>query len=162
MTTSTKLDEKLEGADDFRVWKYKVMLILEENEFVSFVEQDVEEPEGDESKAKYKKDMIKAKRIIADSIKNHLIPHVSTLKTPKKMMDALSRLFEGKNINRKMTSRTQLKNVKMQNSETIQSYFTRVSQIKEQLEAIGDSVEDTEIMMTTLNGLPNSWKSFIH
>jgi hypothetical protein len=161
MTTSTKLDEKLEGVDDFRAWKYRVMLILEENDLVSFVEQDIEEPEGDEAKAKYKKDLIKAKRIIVDSIKNHLIPHVSTLKTPKQMMDALSRLFEGKNINRKMTLRTQLKNVKMQNSETIQSYFTRVSQIKEQLEAIGDSVEEDEITMTTLNGLPNSWESFI-
>ena len=48
----------------------------------------------------------------------------------------------------------------MQNSETVQSYFTRVSQIKE-LEAIGDSVEEAEITMTTLNGLPNSWESFI-
>jgi DNA repair exonuclease SbcCD ATPase subunit len=60
-----------------------------------------------------------------------------------------------------MTLRTQLKNVKMQNSETIQSYFIRVSQIKEQLEAIGDSVEEAKITKTTLNGLPNSWESFI-
>jgi hypothetical protein len=116
MTTSTKLDEKLERVDDFQAWKYKVMLILEENNLAIFVEQDIEEPEGDEAKSKYKKDMIKAKRIIGDSIKNHLIPHVSALKIPKQMMDALSYLFEGKNINRKMTLRTQLKNVKMQNS----------------------------------------------
>ena len=68
-----------------------------------------------------------AKRIIADSIKDHLIPHVSSLKTPKTMFDALTNLFEGKNINRKMTLRNQLKNVKIQNAETIQSYFTRVS-----------------------------------
>jgi len=115
MTTSTKLDEKLEGVDDFRAWKYRVMLILEENDLVSFVEQDIEELEGYEAKAKYKKDLIKAKRIIVDSIRNHLIPHVSALKNPKKMMYALSRLFEGNNITWKMTLRTQLKNVKMQN-----------------------------------------------
>ena len=60
-----------------------------------------------------------------------------------------------------MTLRTQLKNVKMKNSETIQSYFTRVSQIKEQLEAIGDTIEEAELVMTTLNGLPRSWESFI-
>ena len=67
------------------------------------------------------------KRIIADSIKYHLIPHVSSIKTPKAMFDALTKLFEGKNINRKMTLRNQLKNVKIQNAKTIQSYFTRVS-----------------------------------
>ena len=40
-----------------------------------------------------------AKRIIADLIKDHLIPQVSSLKTPKEMFDALTNLFEGKNIN---------------------------------------------------------------
>jgi hypothetical protein len=50
-----------------------------------------------------------------------------------------------------MTLRTQLKSVKTQSSETIQSYFTRVSQIREELEAIGDTVEEVELVMTTLN-----------
>ena len=78
-----------------------------------------------------KKKLIKAKRIIAASIKDHLISHVSSLKIPKEMFDALTNLYEGKNINRKMTLRTQLKGVKMQKSESIQSYLTRVSQIKD-------------------------------
>jgi hypothetical protein len=49
----------------------------------------------------------------------------------------------------------------MKNLETIQYYFTRVSQIKEQLESIGDLVEEVEITMTILNGLPNYWECFI-
>ena len=71
-------------------------------------------PEGDEAKALHKRKLVMAKRIIVDSIKDHLIPQVSSLKTPKEM-------FEGKNINRKMTLRSQLKNVKIQNEETIKS-----------------------------------------
>jgi len=161
MTPSTKIDEKLEGADNLRVWRYRVKLILEENDLEGFIEEEVIEPEGDEAKAKYKKNMVKEKRIIVDSIKDNLIPHVSSMKTPKQMFDALSRLFEGKNINRKMTLRTQLKNVKMQNSNCIQSYFTRVYHIKEHLEAVGDLVEEEELVMTTLNGLPRSRESFI-
>ena len=31
----TKLDEKLEGTDNFRAWKYWISLILEENELDS-------------------------------------------------------------------------------------------------------------------------------
>ena len=137
------------------------MLILEENDQEGFIEEDIPEPEEDEAKAKHKKSLIRAKRIIADTIKDHLIPHVSSLKTPKQMFEALSRLYEGKNIDRKMTLRTQLKNVKMQDSESIQSYFTRVSQIREQIEAIGDSVEEAELVMTTMNGLPRPWDPFI-
>ena len=101
------------------------------------------------------------KRIIADSIKDPLIPQVSSLKTPKAMFDALTKLFQGKNINWKMILRNQLKNVKIKNAETILSYFTRVSQIKEQLKAVDEEVENAEIVMTTLNGLPRSWDAFI-
>ena len=51
--------------------------------------------------------------------------------------------------------------MKIQNAETIQSYFTRVSQIKEQLVAVEEEVENIEVMIATLNGLPGSWDSFI-
>ena len=60
-----------------------------------------------------------------------------------------------------MTLRNQLNNVKIRNAETIQSYFTRVSQIKEQLEVVEEEVENVEVVIATLNGLPGSWDSFI-
>ena len=96
------------------------------------------------------------KRIIVDSIKDNLIPHVSTFKTSKELYDALKKMFEGKNINQNINLRNQLKNVNKHNSDTIQSYFTRVSQIKEQLEAVEENVEEGEIVMITFNGLPRS------
>ena len=65
---------------------------------------------------------------------------VSSKKTPKKMNDALSIMYEGKNINRNMNLRAQLKGTKMSKGESIQDYFTRVSQFMEQLSAIGDSL----------------------
>ena len=74
MTNSTKLDEKLEGSENFRAWKYIIMLILEEHDLDGFTKEEVKEPEGDEARCRHKKDMIKDKRIINDSIKDHLIP----------------------------------------------------------------------------------------
>ena len=76
------------------------------------------------------------------------------MKTPNDMFDAMTSLYEGNNINKKMTLRTQLKDVKMQMLESIQSYFTRTSQIKEKLESIGDNVEEAKAEITTFNGLP--------
>ena len=142
MIHNTKLDEKLEGVENFIAWKYQIMLILKENDLEGFIKEEVAEPEGDEAKTKHKKDTIKDTRIIDYSIKDNLISQVSSRRTPKEMFDALSNLFEGRNINRKMTLRNQLKGVKAQKSETMHSYFTRVSHIKEQLEAIGDMIED--------------------
>ena len=81
----------------------------------------MEEPEDAIEKAKHQKDSIKAQRIIADSIKDHLILYVSSKKTLKEMFDSLRKLYEGKNINRKMNLRSQLKNTKMQKGEMIHS-----------------------------------------
>jgi hypothetical protein len=105
--------------------------------------------------------MIRAKRIIANSIKDHLIPQVSSKETLKEMFDSLYKMYEGRNINRKINLRNQLKNVKMKKGETVQDYFSRVYQFKEQLEGIGDKVDEDEIVMTTLNGLTRPWDDFI-
>ena len=69
MTKNTKLDEKLEGVEKFISWKYRIMLTIQENDLDMFVKEEVKEPEEVESKTKHKKDMI-----IADSIKDNLIP----------------------------------------------------------------------------------------
>jgi hypothetical protein len=98
MPTSTNLVDKLEGVENFRTWKYRIGVILKENDLAKFIKENVLEPE-EVAKEKYKKDMIRAKRIIADYIKDHLIPQVSSKNTPKEMFDALTRMYEGKNIN---------------------------------------------------------------
>ena len=92
------------------------------------------EPKEDDARENYKKDMIRSKRIIAYSIKDHFIPQISSKDTPKDMFYSLSRMYEGRNINQNMILRSQLKITDMGKGESIQDYFTRVSQFKEQLE----------------------------
>jgi hypothetical protein len=82
-------------------------------------------------------------------------------KTPKEIFEALTILYEGNNINQKMNLKTQLKNTRMQKGESIQEYFSRISQFKEQLEAIGDTIDEDELIMMALDGLTIPWDEFI-
>ena len=52
------------------------MKILREliNELDSYINEEVTDLEGDEAKALHKKKLVMEKRIITDSIKDHLIP----------------------------------------------------------------------------------------
>jgi hypothetical protein len=113
MFASVNLVDKLDGVENFCTWKYRIDLILEENELSRFFKEEVSEPDDAVGKAKHQKDTIKAKRIIADSIKDHLIPYVSSNKTLKEMFDSLNKLYEGNNINQKMNLRPQFKNRRM-------------------------------------------------
>ena len=74
MAPSTKLEDKLEGIENFRAWKYRIGLILRENDLEKYIKGEVAEPKEDEAKEKHKKDLIREMRSIADSTKDHLIP----------------------------------------------------------------------------------------
>jgi hypothetical protein len=161
MSASVKLVDKLERVENFCAWKYRICLILEENDLARFVKEEVSKHVDAAEKAKHQKDTIGAKRSISDSINDHLISYVSSKKTLKEMFDALTKLYEGKNINWKMDLRTQLKNTRMQKGETIQEYFSRISPFKEQLEAIGDTIDEEELVTIALNGLTRPWDAFI-
>jgi hypothetical protein len=76
------------------------------------------------------------------------------------MFEDLTILYEVKNINQNMNLRTQLKNTRMQKGELIQEYFSRISQFKEHLEAIGDTIDEDELIMMALNGLTRPWDAF--
>ena len=73
MSHHTNIDENIEGAENFRAWKYMISLVIEENELDTYIGGEVPVPEGDEAKALHKNKLVMAKRIIANSIKDHLI-----------------------------------------------------------------------------------------
>ena len=88
-------------------------LILKENGLKKYIKDEFAEPTEVKAKDKHEQDLIKAMRIISDSIKDHLISQVSYKNTPKKMQDALSRMYEGRVMNRKMSLRAQLNGTNM-------------------------------------------------
>ena len=68
MSHHTKLDENLGGDDNFRAWKYRISLVMEENELDFYISEELSVPAGDEAKALHKKKLVMEKRIIIDSV----------------------------------------------------------------------------------------------
>jgi hypothetical protein len=77
------------------------------------------------------------------------------------MLDALAGLFESKNKRMKLALRNQLHCIMMTMLDSVSTYFIKVSQLRYQLKAIGDIVDDAKLVIVTLNGLPSSWESFV-
>jgi hypothetical protein len=49
----------------------------------------------------------------------------------------------------------------MPKSDTIASYLMRITQIHDQLLAIGETIDDTELVNVALNGFLGSWEPFV-
>ena len=111
--------------------------------------------------AAFNKKDIKARRIILDAVKDHVIPHILSKTRAYGMWDALTSLFQSSNENRKMVLREKLKNIKIVKGEVVISYLTRVSQVRDELVALGEVVPIAELVRTTMNGVSKPWDVFV-
>jgi hypothetical protein len=94
-------------------------------------------------------------------MKYHLIPHLSKKKTTKDMFDVVVGLFHSTNMNMKMVLRNKIIFLHMSRSDNVTNYFMRITQVRDQLVAIGDKLDDVELVNVALNGFPKSWEPFV-
>jgi hypothetical protein len=170
MTHSMKSENKLDGASNFRAWKTRIDLILAKNKVLDIMKGNIVRREFEEEKEKasqniaamekFKDNNINSMSIIVDSIKDHLIPYISHLDSSNKMYDALTNLFSVKNIGQVMSMKNELRDMKMNDDDTITSYFVRISQLRDKLQAIEEIISEKELVNIVLNGLPKTWDAF--
>ena len=65
-----------------------------------------------------------------DLVKDHLFPQISDKNIVRKMFKTLKKLFEHNSINVTFTLRNKLSNMKMIKSESIASYFMRITKLR--------------------------------
>jgi hypothetical protein len=97
---------------------------------------------------------VKARKIIIYSVRDHLLPRIANLKTAYEMYEALKDMFESDNTLRALTLKSQLQSTKMTKGGTVATFFMKISEIKDQLGAIGEDISDRELLVSTLNNLP--------
>jgi hypothetical protein len=166
MTYSMKSENKLDGASNFRAWKTRIDLILAKNKVLDIVKPEFEEGKEKElqnvaAMEKFKDSDINAMSIIVDSIKDHLISYISHLDSSKKMYNALTNLFSVRNIGQVMSLKNELCDMKMNDDDSITSYFVRISQLRDQLQAIEEIISEKELVNIVLNGFPKTWDAFV-
>jgi hypothetical protein len=170
MTNSMKSENKFDGASNFRAWKTRIDLILAKNKVLDivkgkivnpeFTEGEEKEPQNVAAMEKFKDVDINAMSIIVDSIKDHLIPYISHLDSSNKMYDSLMNLFSVRNIRQVMSLKNELRDMKMNDDDSITSYFVRISQLRDQLQAIEEITSEKELVNIVRNGLPKTWDAF--
>jgi hypothetical protein len=153
-----KSENKLDGASNFRAWKTRIDLILAKNKVLDIVKPEFEE--GKEKELQNVAAMDNSKMLTSMLIKDHLIPYISHLDSSKKMYDALTNLFSVRNIGQVMSLKNELRNMKMNDDDIITSYFIRISQLRDQLQAIEEITLEKELVNIVLNGLPKTWDAF--
>ena len=75
-----RYEDRLSGADNFSPWKEHITVLFKEQGLLDFIgaSATITVPTDSGQKAEFDKKDIKSQRILLDSIKDHVIPHVTS------------------------------------------------------------------------------------
>lgn len=102
-----------------------------------------------------------AQTIPIESIRDPPNPYVAKLKTSKEIYDKLVELLFVSTTGEIISLRTKLYKKNISKEEGIASYFMRVSQIRDQLQELGEILSNKEMTTVVLNALPKEWGNFV-
>ena len=111
--------------------------------------------------AGWKKIDSRAMLIMMDGVKDHIVPHLSGKKTTLEMWKALESLYQSKNENRRMVLQERMRNTKMTKGEGVVPYLTRLTQIRDELGAVGSKTDGEELVQIALNGFSKPRDTFV-
>jgi hypothetical protein len=160
-STSMSVENRLEGATNFLSWKEITTLALKKYDHWERVEKVVIPLTDPQDLVVQQKKDIKSHQVILDSVKDHLIPHLSKKNMAKEIIDSLVGLFHSNNMNRKMFLRNKLRSRNMFISDNVTSYFMRITSVHDQLASKDEKLDGVDLVNVALNGFPKSWEPFV-
>jgi hypothetical protein len=92
MAMTLRMEDRLQGAQNFVTWKERVTMVLDVNDVLDHVDDKATTPTDAAALVTWKKGEAKAKSILLDGVKDHIIPQLTGKKYAKEMWAALNDL----------------------------------------------------------------------
>ena len=89
------------------------------------------------------------------------MPTITPLKTIKECFNTLTNLYVKKAPSQKRVLKKKLRTLKMNKDEGVSLSFTKIAHVRDQLSAIGITMDDDDLVQTVFDGLPSSWETFL-
>jgi len=102
----------------------------------------------------------KALAIIQLMVTDHVLIKITAAKTATQALQILDDEYESRTGVNKLLLKQQLYSTKLDESQEVESYVSKLDQILQQLGAVGCKIEEEDAALALLLGLPPSWANF--
>ena len=153
--------DRLDSVSNFAIWKAKILSILEEHDVREHIENVVAVPVDANALQKLNKNQARAKRLIMDGVKDHVVPHIVEKKTTNEVWTTLTTLCQGSSVQCKMYLENQMRMFQMHKGEEIDLLLPRLQTIWDQLISLGSTTNEGLLVRTTLNVVTDEWETFV-
>lgn len=141
-----RLEHALEGSCNFIAWKEKMEDVLDENGVLEHTRTDIPKPTASDAQqlAQWKKDI--TNWIILEGLKDHVVSTLHGKENVYAMWKTLIDLFKSSSDAKKLALKDKLKNIRMQENETIVQYLSRFTRVGDELGGVGETMPPYELV----------------
>lgn len=151
-----KLDES-----NFHIWKQKIDLILAYREVDHVVSETNPHVDGSPEHSKWKQSDKVARAVIGLSLSDEMLNHVRGVTTAKDMLESIVNVFQRHTLLNKLRARREFYTATMHTGEKMLTYINRVCHLSTILKSMNVQIENEEVVMAVLNGLPKQYDNII-
>jgi hypothetical protein len=149
-----RLEYALEGSSNYIAWKDRMEAVLEDNGLKGYIDADVPKPDATDTANldAWKKKVAKARRILLEGVRDHIVSSLHGKTTPYAMWKVLTDLFQNSSDHRKLALKDKLRKIKMEKGETIPKYLTKFVQCRDELGSVGITIAADDLVSLALLG----------
>ena len=100
--------DRLDGLSNFVIWRARILTVLDEYDIKDHAENVLVVPTDADPLKKFKENQARAKRLIMDGVKDHVVPRIVGKNTANEMWTILNTIYQGSSIQRKMLLENQM------------------------------------------------------
>ena len=145
--------DRLDGVSNFVIWRARILTVLDEYGIKDHAKNVLVVPTDANPLKKFNENQVQAKRLIMDGVKDHVVPHIAGKNTANEMWTTLNTMYQGSFVQRKMLLENQMWLFHMQKGEEIDPFLFRLQTIRDQLIAMGTTLDEGLLVRTGLNAV---------
>ena len=132
--------------------------LLEDNGLKDFIDQEVPKTVVANAieLAEWKKCVARARRIILEGVRDHIVSILHGKETPFLMWKTLKHLYQNNIDQRKLVLKDKLQKIKCEKGDTISTYLTNLTTCRDELGSVRIMTDDNDMVSLSLLGPPKS------
>ena len=154
---SSKIEKLSET--NFHAWKQKIKHLLALKDLSEFIEES--SPDDDTESSTWKRKDRKAQAIIALTLSDDILENVRDVTNTKDMWKKICDIFERHTLLNKLSARKKFYTAVKEETESALQFSNRIRQLASTLKTMKVNVDESEMAMALLNGLPTAYDSLI-
>lgn len=149
--------EKLDGVKNYGSWKFQMKLLLIEQGLWNLIDSDQSSVPTQDEIARDQRAYAK----ICLNVNPACHPHVRNAKTAKEAWDNLKLAYDNQGISRRLALKRKLCRINCNDFESMNLYLSEILSITQDLADLGCAVDDEEIAVIMLCGLPDEYNPLV-